>query len=124
MEQRIQKSEEEKNLFFQNVSHDLKTPLASITGYVRKFPAALLKIIKRQLRLSCLKPANDFSNRKYSCSLTKMDNQNLHLHLTDVDLVEFTDECMESYAGNQHGLFSYSNHSIQMLSVLKLIPIC
>ena len=32
-------------------------------------------------------------------SLTKMDNQELELHITEVDLVEFVDECLEALRG-------------------------
>ncbi len=32
-------------------------------------------------------------------SLTKMDNQELELHLTEIDLVEFIDQCLEALRG-------------------------
>lgn len=99
MEQRIQKSEEEKNRFFQNVSHDLKTPLASITGYAQGISCGVIEDHKKAAEIILSESLRMTSLIESILSLTKMDNQNLHLHLTDVDLVEFTDECMESMQG-------------------------
>ncbi len=99
MEQRIRKSEEEKNNFFQNVSHDLKTPLASITGYAQGISCGVITDHKKAAEIILSESLRMTSLIESILSLTKMDNQNLHLHLTDVDLVEFTDECMESMQG-------------------------
>ena len=95
MEEMIRRSEEEKRQFFQNASHDLKTPLASITGYSQGIVSNVIKdhqkaasiILSESLRMTDLVES--------ILSLSKMDCHTFDLHPTDLEVVEFLDECVD-----------------------------
>ena len=95
MEEMIRRSEEEKRQFFQNASHDLKTPLASITGYSQGIVSNVIKdhqkaasiILSESLRMTDLVES--------ILSLSKMDSHTFDLHLTDLEVMEFLDECVD-----------------------------
>lgn len=95
MEETIRRSEEEKRQFFQNASHDLKTPLASITGYSQGIVSNVIKdhqkaagiILSESLRMTDLVES--------ILSLSKMDSHTFDLHPTDLEVVEFLDECVD-----------------------------
>ena len=95
MEEMIRRSEEEKSQFFQNASHDLKTPLASITGYSQGIVSNVIKdhqkaasiILSESLRMTDLVES--------ILSLSKMDSHTFDLHPTDLEVMEFLDECVD-----------------------------
>lgn len=95
MEEMIRRSEEEKRQFFQNASHDLKMPLASITGYSQGIVSNVIKdhqkaasiILSESLRMTDLVES--------ILSLSKMDSHTFDLHPTDLEVVEFLDECVD-----------------------------
>ena len=95
MEEMIRRSEEEKRQFFQNASHDLKTPLASITGYSQGIVSNVIKdhqkaasiILSESLRITDLVES--------ILSLSKMDSHTFDLHPTDLEVMEFLDECVD-----------------------------
>ena len=95
MEETIRRSEEEKRQFFQNASHDLKTPLASITGYsqgivsnvIKDYQKAASIILSESLRMTDLVES--------ILSLSKLDTHTFDLHPTDLEVMEFLDECVD-----------------------------
>ena len=95
MEEMIRRSEEEKRQFFQNASHDLKTPLASITAYSQGIVSNVIKdhqkaasiILSESLRMTDLVES--------ILSLSKMDSHTFDLHPTDLEVMEFLDECVD-----------------------------
>ena len=95
MEEMIRRSEEEKRQFFQNASHDLKTPLASITGYSQGIVSNVIEdhqkaasiILSESLRMTDLVES--------ILSLSKMDSHTFDLHPTDLEVMEFLDECVD-----------------------------
>ena len=95
MEETIRRSEKEKRQFFQNASHDLKTPLASITGYSQGIVSNVIKdhqkaasiILSESLRMTDLVES--------ILSLSKMDSHTFDLHPTDLEVMEFLDECVD-----------------------------
>ena len=95
MEETIRRSEEEKRQFFQNASHDLKTPLVSITGYSQGIVSNVIKdhqkatsiILSESLRMTDLVES--------ILSLSKMDSHTFDLHPTDLEVIEFLDECVD-----------------------------
>ena len=95
MQEMIRRSEEEKRQFCQNASHDLKTPLASITGYSQGIVSNVIKdhqkaasiILSESLRMTDLVES--------ILSLSKMDSHTFDLHPTDLEVMEFLDECVD-----------------------------
>ena len=95
MGETIRRSEDEKRQFFQNASHDLKTPLASITGYSQGIVSNVIKdhqkaasiILSESLRMTDLVES--------ILSLSKMDSHTFDLHPTDLEVMEFLDECVD-----------------------------
>lgn len=95
MEKKIRQSEEEIRQFFQNASHDLKTPLASIIGYSQGITSGVIKdpqkaasiILSESLRMTDLVES--------ILSLSKMDSQTFTLYPVDLELSEFLDECVD-----------------------------
>ena len=99
MESKIREKEEEKKRFFQNVSNDLKTPLASITGYAQGISCGIIEDGQKAAGIILTESIRMTELVESILSLTKMDNQELELHITEVDLVEFVDECLEALRG-------------------------
>lgn len=99
MEQKIKEKEEEKHRFFQNVSHDLKTPLAAITGYAQGISCGIMEDKQKAAEIILSESIRMTELVESILSLTKMDNQELELHLTEIDLVEFIDQCLEALRG-------------------------
>ncbi|MBS5283674.1 MAG: HAMP domain-containing histidine kinase [Clostridiales bacterium] len=99
MEARIRQSQASKDRFFQNVSHDLRTPLASIVGYAQGIQRGVMKspqeaagiILSESLRMKNLVDSIP--------TLTKIDNRELKLHLVQIDLEEFLEERLDALRG-------------------------
>lgn len=91
------KAEQMRQEFSANVSHELKTPLMSISGY-----AELIKngMVREQ-------DIPEFAGRIYSeaarlttlvrdiIRLSKLDDENLHMEMEEMDLCDLTQEVME-----------------------------
>lgn len=92
MSKKLKASEENMRSFYQNVSHDLKTPLASITGYAQGIQYGLLKdpkaasevIMKECLRMSDMVES--------ILTLAKIENGSMKLELLAIPLDEFLEE--------------------------------
>lgn len=103
MEARIRQSQASKDRFFQNVSHDLRTPLASIVGYAQGIQRGVMKspqeaagiILSESLRMKNLVDS--------ILTLTKIDNRELKLQLVEIDLEEFLEERLDALRGMAGG---------------------
>ena len=92
----LKSSEEEKNRIFQNVSHDLRTPLSVITGYAQGIKKGMVKdpekaaglILDESMRMNYLVES--------ILTLTKIDNSDLKLESIKVELGEFIEEKLEA----------------------------
>lgn len=95
MEETIRRSEKEKRQFFQNASHDLKTPLASITGYSQGIVSNVIKDHQNAARIILSESLRMTDLVESILSLSKMDSHTFDLHPTDLEVMEFLDECMD-----------------------------
>lgn len=99
MEERLKEAEEQKARFFQNVSHDLRTPLAAITGYAQGIQCGVMKepqkaaavILSESLRMTNLVES--------ILTISKLDNHQLKLHRVPIELEEFLEEQIEIMRG-------------------------
>ena len=92
MSKKLKTSEENMRSFYQNVSHDLKTPLASITGYAQgiqygllKDPAAASEVIMKE----CMRMSDMVES---ILTLAKIENGSMKLELIPIPLDEFLEE--------------------------------
>ena len=95
MEETIRRSEEEKRQFFQNASHDLKTPLASITGYSQGIVSNVIKDHQKAAGIILSESLRMTDRVESVLSLSKMDSHTFDLHPTDLEIMEFLDECVD-----------------------------
>lgn len=99
METELRRSREAKDRFFQNASHDLRTPLASIIGYAQGIQCGVMKqpqeaaeiILSESMRMKTLVES--------ILTLTKIDCQDLKLNPADMDLAAFLEERLEALRG-------------------------
>lgn len=99
MERRIRKNQESKKRFFQNVSHDLRTPLASIIGYAQGIQSGIMKNPQEAAGIILLESIRMKNLVESILTLTKMDNQELELQILEIDLEEFLEERLEALKG-------------------------
>ena len=95
LEETIRRSEKEKRQFFQNASHDLKTPLASITGYSQGIVSNVIKDHQKAARIILSESLRMTDLVESILSLSKMDSHTFDLHPTDLEVMEFLDECVD-----------------------------
>lgn len=95
MEETIRRSEKEKRQFFQNASHDLKTPLASITGYSQGIVSNVIKDHQKAAQIILSESLRMTDLVESILSLSKMDSHTFDLHPTDLEVMEFLDECVD-----------------------------
>lgn len=99
MEERLKQAEERNRCFFQNISHDLRTPLAAITGYAQGIQHGIMDepgkaagiILSESLRMTELVES--------ILTISKMDSHELQLNMIRIDLEEFLDEQVEVFKG-------------------------
>ncbi len=99
MERRIRKNRESKERFFQNVSHDLRTPLSSIIGYAQGIQSGIMKNPQEAAEIILAESIRMRNLVESILTLTKMDNQELKLQILEIDLEEFLEERLEALKG-------------------------
>ena len=95
-EEQILHDKQLREQYFQNISHDLKTPLAAITGFAQGIACGVIEdpqkaaeiILKESLRMT------DFVES--ILSLSKMENKEFKVYVVEIELKEFMEECIES----------------------------
>lgn len=90
------KSSEERNLrFFQNASHDLRTPLVSITGYAQGIQCGVMKDVKKAAGIILTESQRMTSLVDSILMITKLDNCEWKLNCVEIQLEDFVEEQVE-----------------------------
>lgn len=94
------KSADEKNMrFFQNVSHDLRTPLVSITGYAQGIQCGVMKDPQKAAGIILTESLRMTNLVESILTISKMDNRELKLNRVSVNLEDFLEEQIEILQG-------------------------
>lgn len=91
MTRQLKEAEEQKNLFFQNVSHDLRTPLAAISGYAQGMQCGIIDDTKKAGEIILSESLRMTDLVESILMLSKMDSRSFPLHITEIQ----TDELLE-----------------------------
>lgn len=90
----IEKNEIEKNKMIANISHDLKTPLTAIKGYVQAFKDNIVQENKKEQYLNAIYDkiiiTEELINRLFEYS--KLEHPDYRLKIQEIDINEFTRE--------------------------------
>jgi len=100
--EKLQKNDENQKTFFQNVSHELKTPLMSIRGYAEGIKYGVFETQKDKnsaadIIISESERLNDLVTDLLYVS--KIDNATSFVHSQNVDLVELAETCADKLRG-------------------------
>lgn len=99
MEERLRLAEEKNMRFFQNVSHDLRTPLAAITGYAQGIQCGVMKDPEKAAGIILVESLRMTNLVESILTITKMDNHELKLRNVKIELGEFIEEQLEILQG-------------------------
>lgn len=99
MGRRLEESREENTRFFQNVSHDLRTPLVAITGYAQGIQCGVMKDTERAAGIILSESLRMTELVESILTLSKLDNHNLVMNRVEVRLEEFLEEQVEVLRG-------------------------
>lgn len=95
----LKENEEQKKNFFQNISHDLRTPLASITGYAQGIQCDVMKDSRKAAGIILSESLRMTNMVESILTLTKIDQGELPLHIVEVELEEFLENMVEVLQG-------------------------
>ena len=99
MGRRLEESREENARFFQNVSHDLRTPLVAITGYAQGIQCGVMKDYEKAAGIILSESLRMTELVESILTLSKLDNHNLIMNRVEVHLEEFLEEQTEVLRG-------------------------
>ena len=99
MERVVRQNQEDRERFFQNVSHDLRTPLVAIIGYAQGIQQGIIKdpmgaasiILSESIRMKELVES--------ILTLSRIDHRRLKLRWVEIELGEFLEECLDTLRG-------------------------
>lgn len=103
MESKLRESQREKEFFFQNISHDLRTPLASIIGYAQGIQCGVMTDCHKAAGIILSESMRMMSLTESILTLTKMDCHELKLHMAEIDLEEFLEQRLDALSGMAGG---------------------
>lgn len=87
--QKLREVDDFKNKFYQNITHEFRTPLTVIIGMAESLESKASKMIKRNAN-QLLKLVNEL------LEIGKIESNYTNLELSSKDIVKFTKYCMES----------------------------
>ncbi|MEQ2564331.1 ATP-binding protein [Ventrimonas sp. CLA-AP-H27] len=103
MTRRLKEAEEQNTRFFQNVSHDLRTPLVAISGYAQGIQCGILPDDKKAAEIILTESLRMKQLVESILAISKMDNHAFQLHMTDIQLDEFLEEQVDLLQGARNG---------------------
>ncbi len=106
--------EENRKLLIANISHDLKTPITSIQGYMEAIIDGVVPEDKIDLYFKTISSNTEYMNKLIDdlFLFSKIDMDKLDYHFEEVPIGAFTSDLMEEFAfefAESHLSFSYKN---------------
>ncbi len=103
MAEKLKDAEEQNHRFFQNVSHDLRTPLVSIAGYAQGIQCGVMKEPEKAAEIILSESLRMTNLVESILTISKMDNSELKLNRINIDMEEFLAEQTEILRGLADG---------------------
>ena len=103
MAEKLKDAEEQNRRFFQNVSHDLRTPLVSIAGYAQGIQCGVMKEPEKAAEIILSESLRMTNLVESILTISKMDNSELKLNRINIDMEEFLAEQTEILRGLADG---------------------
>ena len=100
MAENLRQSEENTIAFFQNASHDLKTPLASISGYAQGIQCGVFEDSRQAAGIILSESQRMTQLVESILTISKLDNKTLKLEMVPIDLEEFLYEQIQILQGS------------------------
>ncbi len=99
MEERLKESDERNVRFFQNISHDLRTPLVAITGYAQGIQHGIMEDPRKAAGIILAESLRMTNLVESILTISKMDSNDLPLNMISMDMEEFLEEQIELLKG-------------------------
>lgn len=99
MEMKVRKSKETKDNFFQNVSHDLKTPLVSIIGYAQAIKFNVIADKTKAVDIIISESTRMKNMVESILYISKIDSGDMKINKVKVDLDVFLEEFVDAISG-------------------------
>lgn len=99
MEKRLGEAEEQNERFFQNVSHDLRTPLVAIMGYAQGIQCGVMKDPENAARIILSESLRMTNLVESILTISKLDNNELKFCPLNIELEDFLEEQVEILQG-------------------------
>lgn len=103
MEERLGEAEEQNMRFFQNVSHDLRTPLVAITGYAQGIQCGVMREPEKAAEIILSESLRMTNLVESILTISKLDNHELKLRMVSIELEEFLEAQLEVLRGMAGG---------------------
>ena len=124
MADRIKTSQEDTRSFFQNVSHDLRTPLTSIIAYAQGIQSGVVKDTGASARIILSEGERMMNLIESILMLSRMDSRALQLHPVSIPLREFIQEqlcILQGNAGGRRFVFSADDPELYICTDPQLL---
>lgn len=103
MGEQLKQAEEQNMHFFQNVSHDLRTPLAAISGYAQGIQCGVVKEPQKAAKIILSESMRLTNMVETLLTLSRMERNEQPLHMVSVNLEEFLEQELELLRGAADG---------------------
>lgn len=103
MVKKLKDSEKNTRCFFQNVSHDLRTPLTSIGAYAQGIQSGVVKDTEKSAEIILTESKRMMELIESILVISRMDSQVLELQTVTIPLHEFVQEQLHIFQGSMGG---------------------